>query len=540
MKSDEPTLTPGTLMDGRYQIERLIGAGGMGEVYEATHVAIGRRVAIKCLRSTHKGSDEAVQRFQREAQLAGSIGHDNICEVTDVGTAPHGAPYLVMPLLKGASLADLFAGSKPMAVARLVDILSQTLSALQAAHDERIIHRDLKPENIFVTKLGDREDFAKLLDFGISKIVDQDSVSNFTRTGTVVGTPNYMSPEQARGAKSIDHRVDIYAVGVILYEGLTGTVPFRGDSYNEVMFKIVSEPFTAPSKINPSISSGLERLVLKAMSRHPSDRFNSADEMRAALEQTLADSPPAETSSLTSSTTAVGESGPFTPTGAGAVATPPSRAVWATDNRLPAAGIARLPEYWAQLRAAVASNKRLFVAALAVLGIACIGLALALLGERRAETASPLPVAKPASDRALGPTSKPGSGPSALGLTPGAEPASGSSASKPEPAQHGIAAGLEPPRPEPAATSIGPTPDSENAKPSVERPVSSPAKRKTIASRSRSRKSASMPSRRQASARRSSKAAPMPPQPEPPAKRREPTSPRTIKGRFGTEFILDE
>jgi serine/threonine-protein kinase len=287
MNKSDSSIIPKTVLDGKYQVGPVIGSGGMGRVYEATHIEIGRKVAIKHLHAQYSNDSQVIKRFQQEAQLAGSIGHDNICEVTDIGTTEDGSPYLVMPLLKGHPLSDLLSNDEPLQISRLVDIICQTLSALQAAHHENIVHRDLKPDNIFISKFGDREDFVKLLDFGISKILDQDSVSNLTQTGTVVGTPHYMSPEQAQGKKDLDQRVDIYAIGVILYEGLTGQRPFEGDSYNELLFKIVAGPLDTPTIINPSVPPNVEKVVLKAMSRDRGHRFESAVEMRRALQQAV-------------------------------------------------------------------------------------------------------------------------------------------------------------------------------------------------------------------------------------------------------------
>lgn len=287
--NDDSSIRSGTILNAKYRVDEVIGAGGMGAVYRATHTVINRPVAIKTLHAEFVTNDSVVKRFHQEAQLAGSIGHDNICEVTDVGTAEDGSTYLVMPLLKGASLTDVLKTQRPLPFSRIVDMISQTLSALQAAHKAQIVHRDLKPDNIFVTRVGDRDDFVKLLDFGISKVLDQDSVSNLTRTGTVLGTPFYMAPEQARGSKDVDHRADIYAIGVILYEALTGKKPFEGDSYNEVMFKILAEPYATPRSLNNTIPKALDHIVLKAMARDPSDRYSSSEEMRLALTQWNAD-----------------------------------------------------------------------------------------------------------------------------------------------------------------------------------------------------------------------------------------------------------
>jgi serine/threonine protein kinase len=268
MSEPKFSIPPGTLLGGKYKIGGILGAGGMGCVYKATNAEIGLKVAVK-----------------QEAKLAASIGHDNICEVIDFGTSGDGSPFLVMPRLKGRSLAEMMNEQETMSQALVADLMCQTLSALEAAHGENIVHRDLKPDNIFITKVGDRENFIKLLDFGISKIMDQDSVSNMTKTGTILGTPFYMAPEQAKGKKDIDSRTDIWAIGVIMYQALTGQKPFDGESYNEIMFKICDEPFPAPSEVHADVLPDIEEIVLRAMSRDPDGRFQSAEEMRLALEK---------------------------------------------------------------------------------------------------------------------------------------------------------------------------------------------------------------------------------------------------------------
>lgn len=289
MKKEENIPWPDTLLEGKYRLENEIGAGGMGRVFQATHVVIGHRVAIKMLRqkSDTDGDDEVLAaRFLNEARAAGSIGHDNICEVTDVGHAPDGSPFLVMPLLKGESLDRLLGRGKLLDIGRAADITAQVLRALEAAHGRRIVHRDLKPGNVFLMRLGDRADFVKLLDFGISKALG-DASTDITRTGAVAGTPNYMAPEQARGLRQTDERVDIYATGVMLYESLTLRRPFGGESYNDVLYKILTVPFPAPRTLRPEIPPELEAVILRAMSRDPSGRFSSAAEMRAALSRSV-------------------------------------------------------------------------------------------------------------------------------------------------------------------------------------------------------------------------------------------------------------
>ncbi|MCP4674035.1 MAG: serine/threonine protein kinase [Deltaproteobacteria bacterium] len=322
MHRKRQTIPTSTMLGGKYCINETIGAGGMGAVYSATYEAINRQVAVKVLHPEFTEDPSVVERFHREARAAGSIGHDNICDVMDIGLTDEGAPFLVMPLLEGESLAPLIQGGE-ISLHRLTDIVCQTLSALQAAHDVMIIHRDLKPDNIFVTRFGDREDFVKLLDFGISKVIDQDSISELTQTGTIVGTPHYMAPEQARGKKDIDHRVDIYAIGVILYEALTGRKPFEGDSYNEVMFKILAEPYPAPSELNPNVTKSVEQVILRAMARDAAKRYASAREMRLDLEEAVTAFPQSMTRLPVAETpTTMEKDGPFTPSGQHAVSTP--------------------------------------------------------------------------------------------------------------------------------------------------------------------------------------------------------------------------
>ncbi|MBI5488578.1 MAG: protein kinase [Deltaproteobacteria bacterium] len=279
----------GTVLDSKYRIVRLVGEGGMGAVYEAEHVKVRRRVAVKFLSPELAHDVSAVERFQREAEAAGRIGHDNICEVFDFGVGPAGSPYFVMPLLKGCALSEAIRAAGRFPPARACDVAAQTLAALSEAHAAGIVHRDLKPDNIFLTRIGDRDDFVKILDFGISKVLRHptlgggDGKPELTKTGSVLGTPAYMAPEQARGVKDIDARVDVYAMGVILYEMLTGRRPFDGESFNEVLWKLWNDPVTPPRAYCADLSPELEHLVLRAMSRDREQRHASASALRQAV-----------------------------------------------------------------------------------------------------------------------------------------------------------------------------------------------------------------------------------------------------------------
>ncbi|MBN1770979.1 MAG: serine/threonine protein kinase, partial [Deltaproteobacteria bacterium] len=274
----------GSLFEGKYRIVRLIGEGGMGAVYEAEHTLIGRQLAIKLLHPEYANQADIVQRFTREARAATAIRHANIIEVTDMGVTPTGQPFLVMELLEGTSLRRLVEPGKTMAQARLLDVMQQVLDALHAAHDRGIVHRDLKPDNIFLIRHAGRDDFVKVLDFGISKFLGPfGGVSSNTRTGSVLGTPQYMSPEQAMGRKDIDHRADLWAVGVMLYEASTGRPPYAGDNYNEVLAGILMNTPPPPRMVYPGVSPALEQVIVKALTRTLEQRYQTAVEFRNAL-----------------------------------------------------------------------------------------------------------------------------------------------------------------------------------------------------------------------------------------------------------------
>jgi serine/threonine protein kinase len=272
------------VIDGKYRIVRLIGEGGMGAVYEGLHTLIHRRVAIKVLHASIVERAEAALRFEREAQAAGRIGSPHIVEVLDLGSLPSGARYMVMEFLEGESLGSRLEKLHVLPPSDLFPLAAQLLDGLIAAHGTGIVHRDLKPDNVFLHKRANG-DFVKLLDFGISKFgqLSEDSGLSMTRTGAVMGTPFYMAPEQARGSKQVDHRADLYAVGVILYECLTGQVPFRASSFNELMFKIALEDPRPIRALAPNVDEQLAGIVSRAMSREPAHRYGSALELRQAL-----------------------------------------------------------------------------------------------------------------------------------------------------------------------------------------------------------------------------------------------------------------
>ncbi|MDJ0762303.1 MAG: serine/threonine-protein kinase [Myxococcota bacterium] len=279
-----PTFEHNSIVDDKYRIDRLIGSGGMGQVYAAVHQVIGRDVALKILHEHFQDNDEIAARFHQEAQTAGSIGHDNICEIIDVGITNDGIPYLVMPLLKGMSLGQLLKKQGCLSIESAISVSRQVLSALDATHKKRIVHRDLKPDNIYLTTVGSQTDFVKLLDFGISKYIDPEGDLELTQPGQVPGTPYYMAPELSQAIPT-DYRVDIYSMGVLLYQMISGKRPFLGMSYQEVIQNALTKPFVLPSVLVPTVTPDLEQIIVKAMARNPRDRFSSAAEMSHALEE---------------------------------------------------------------------------------------------------------------------------------------------------------------------------------------------------------------------------------------------------------------
>lgn len=280
----------GQELAGRYKILKRIGEGGMGLVYEGVHTVIEKRVAIKVLREDFSKRTEVVERFRQEAKSASRIGHENIVDISDFGETPTGASYFVMEFLDGEDLANLLAREATVEPQRSIDICMQCCRALEAAHSKGIVHRDMKPENIFLTQRDDHRDFVKIVDFGIAKMSDIETDGapgrKLTKTGMIFGTPEYMSPEQASG-KALDHRVDIYAMGVILYETVTGRVPFVGDSFMGILTQhMFEEPPPLRDVVeNVKCSAELEMVIFKALAKDPDARYQSMEELGTALEE---------------------------------------------------------------------------------------------------------------------------------------------------------------------------------------------------------------------------------------------------------------
>jgi len=277
----------GISLDNKFKILRLIGRGGMGEVFEAEHVGLGKRVAIKLMLEKYSNDGEAVARFTREAHAASRIGNPHIIDVSDIGTAPDGRAFVVMELLQGSPLSTVIEEGGPMPPQRAIHIMRQVLRAVGAAHAKGIVHRDLKPDNIFLTQGGEQADFVKLLDFGISKMMDPDlqaAATKLTTTGVVMGTPLYMAPEQAMGVE-IDHLADIYACGVIFYEMLAGRPPFEGATYAVLVAKLLTTEPQLLSELRPGLAPKIIAAVHRALEKEPKSRFASAEAFAAALPQ---------------------------------------------------------------------------------------------------------------------------------------------------------------------------------------------------------------------------------------------------------------
>lgn len=280
----------GTILNNTYQIQEVVGRGGMGVVYKARDILMERTVAIKMLHA-HLVQDQAsIQRFQQEARAASAINHPNVITAYDFGISETGQPYLIMDFLQGKSLSSTIDESKGLEIARAIHILAQTCDALHVAHTKGVIHRDLKPSNIMVVQNRDDSDFVKIVDFGIAKLLPHSGKQsqNLTQTGELFGSPLYMSPEQFLG-KVLDERTDIYAMGCVMYETLMGSPPFSGEHVLETMHKHIHELPQKFAQRRPDlkIPAKLEAITMRALEKEPDARYQSMGELRDALLLTL-------------------------------------------------------------------------------------------------------------------------------------------------------------------------------------------------------------------------------------------------------------
>jgi eukaryotic-like serine/threonine-protein kinase len=283
----------GTTLDGKYRIDRLVGAGAMGAVYEGEHTGTGRRVAIKVISSGDVSHDKKlVARFQREAKAAGAIDTQHITQVLDAGEDDSGSPYLVMELLHGEDLQSAIKRLGPLPPELALRIVAQTCLGLAKAHEAGVVHRDIKPANLFLARRDAGELLVKLLDFGIAKVkmdhaADTENMA-LTKTGSMLGSPLYMSPEQAKGLKTIDHRADLWSLGIVLYQALTGKTPYdHCDALGGLIIAICHEDVTPVQELAPWVAPEIATIVHRALQRDPAARYQSAMEMFEALKPLL-------------------------------------------------------------------------------------------------------------------------------------------------------------------------------------------------------------------------------------------------------------
>lgn len=281
---EDPLL--GLVVEGRYRIESVIGQGSAGTVYKAIQELIGREVAIKVLHDYLVSDEEFIKRFRQEAKASSRLSHPNIITIYDFGVLPKtGRPYIAMDLLRGTPLSEMIADRGFLPMEEGIPILAQVCAALAEAHRQGVVHRDVKPENIVLVERSGQKLFPIVVDFGIARLVQEESdVAKITRTGTVCGSPTYMSPEQCTSSK-VDHRSDIYSVGIVIYETLTGTVPFMSDELAKVMAMHLTDAPPPINKVRPDLQfpEMLERVVAKALSKSPDDRFQDMDDLASAI-----------------------------------------------------------------------------------------------------------------------------------------------------------------------------------------------------------------------------------------------------------------
>ncbi len=279
---EEKQVRPGDILGGKFRIERVLGEGGMGLVCAATHLQLGQLVALKFMLRPALAHPENVARFEQEARAAVRLRSDHVAKVTDVGKLDDGAPYMVMEFLEGTDLDVVVEKQGALPIATAVDYVLQACEAIAEAHELGIVHRDLKPKNLFLAqKLGGRA-IVKVLDFGISKQMGAEDMS-LTSTTHVLGSPNYMSPEQLRSSKHVDHRTDIWSLGAILFELLTGQVPFPAETVTALTAKVITESPDSLRKLRPDLPDELRSIVLKCLEKSVDHRFQSVRELVTAL-----------------------------------------------------------------------------------------------------------------------------------------------------------------------------------------------------------------------------------------------------------------
>jgi serine/threonine protein kinase len=392
----------GSVFDGRYEIVRVIGSGGMGSVFEARHTRLGKRVALKTLHTSLAERSAGRERFIREAELIAKIRHPNVVDISDVGVHED-IPYLVMEFLEGESLGERLIEGQAMEAREVADLMLGVVAGLLAVHQRGVVHRDIKPDNIFLARDPESGVVPKIIDFGVSKDLGQAaSVTADGQVHTVVGTPHYMSPEQLRGSKQLGPRTDQYAIGVVLYQAVTGFMPFDGSSLVGLVRAIDEGTFPLPSSKNPSLDPAFEQVVVRAMAMNPDDRFESMRELGLAL------APFASPEVAAHYTRRFSSEGPFV---SGEVSGAPLSGSWATPSAttpqpLSSSGSRRIPvDRMADTVEASAMlgqpSKRplTLIMVLAVIALATGLGAYFVLGEHASETvAEPAPIEAPSAD----------------------------------------------------------------------------------------------------------------------------------------------
>ena len=293
-KSAEDDRLIGQVLAGKYRIDEKIDEGGMGCVYRATHVLMEKTIAVKVLHPALAADDKIVARFTREAKAASRISHPHAINVTDFGESENGIVYLVMEYLRGRTLKDIVRGEGPLPLARVVEIVRQVSGALEAAHEQGVVHRDLKSDNIMLEEATGGGDWAKVLDFGIAKIQQtaqsiHETDPGLTSPNLIIGTPQYMSPEQCSQASDIDTRSDVYSFGVILYEMLAGHVPFSGDSPTAIMMKHLQEPPPSILEERKDLPAAVGRVIARSLAKRPEERYQKAGELYDELSAAAAE-----------------------------------------------------------------------------------------------------------------------------------------------------------------------------------------------------------------------------------------------------------
>lgn len=428
----------GHTLDGKYRLDERLGIGGMGTVYRALHLLIDRPVAVKVLNQRFVEDEAARTRFRREARAAGRLQHPNAVTVTDFGESQDGYVYLVMELLEGRTLRDVLAKEAPLDVARSVALMLQISAAVAAAHEAGIIHRDLKPANIFIVQRAEVPAVVKVLDFGIAKLaaelLDEEDAQALTQVGAMIGTPRYMSPEQCDGV-DLTPAADVYSLGCILYEMLTGTVPFSGSTPLAIAMKQTSEIPRSPREFVSSIPPVLEQVVLHTLEKRPEDRPANAAEFREELLAT-AERLGLEHAAVTSSPNlaALRSVGTESPSGrlvidisrlretratnvdADMTAISPASAARASEGYGPAANLAAakpsFPRLSFSLSGSERAKKRVKVVAVLVAAVLLVGITLAVRSRIAEPPAGTTVVTSPSPSPTAEPTPQPSASPS--------------------------------------------------------------------------------------------------------------------------------